>query len=322
MFCKNLDVLFIVRGRPGLGHVTPSIAVAEQLKNVNYAFVSYDLGSSLIRKKNMKLFDVRGPPLGQRICPFFEFLECKETLWPIVKETSPKLVVVDGEYYFPLICKQNNIKSIIIASQHYVEGKLGKYKRYSDIIQILFNPAEKIFCHGVLEPDNAIVDSEFVGPVVCNYKQQKIENIITVTSGGGNLEHFKPNNNSVFELIKNIKNFNMKFEVFGGPSGNFAENLLENFSKSRAVIARSGLSTVEELTYMGKPSIFLAPANDDEKIANAQLAEKAGVGIKMIEEDVTEENLVDNINKVLKMKPKPLKSNGANKIAKYIEEML
>ncbi|MBU5557881.1 MAG: hypothetical protein QW751_02350 [Candidatus Aenigmatarchaeota archaeon] len=83
--------MFVVRGRPGLGHVTPSIAVAEQLnRNINCAFVSYDVGSKLLRKKGMKLFDVRGPALGQRICPFFEFLECKEILWPIVKAISPK----------------------------------------------------------------------------------------------------------------------------------------------------------------------------------------------------------------------------------------
>jgi UDP-N-acetylglucosamine--N-acetylmuramyl-(pentapeptide) pyrophosphoryl-undecaprenol N-acetylglucosamine transferase len=70
--------------------------------------------------------------------------------------------------------------------------------------------------------------------------------------------------------------------------------------KSQIVIARSGASTLAELTAMGRPAILvpLAIAADNHQAANASLVEKAGAGWVLLEHEFTVEALRWRLDKL------------------------
>ncbi|MFQ6009798.1 MAG: glycosyltransferase [Candidatus Aenigmatarchaeota archaeon] len=321
MSYKNVDMVFVCRGRPGLGHITPSVAIAQHLSStIDYCFITYDTGPVILKERGMPFIRIEGPPLGQRLSPFFDFMECKKNIWPFIKKLNPTVVVTDGEYYLPHICRENKVKNTIITTRHYLEGNIGQYKKYFDVIKILFRAADRIFYHGLKESDETRISAEFAGQFVGKFQKVKEEDVITVSTGGGNLDHMKKNDDAVFEKILEIKGF--KFNLFTGATGRFSRNIIEEFCRGRAVIARAGLVTLEELLYLGKPSVLLVPKDDEEKFSNACLAEKIGLGIKIMEDEYEEGNFKDILKKVMEKRPIASKSNGAAHVAKILEDII
>ena len=86
----------------------------------------------------------------------------------------------------------------------------------------------------------------------------------------------------------------------------FFNNLPDIMFKSQFVISRSGASTLSEITALGKPSILIpykfAKNNHQEK--NAKWLIDKGAGAMLLEDELTVENLKNEIIKFIKNKKK------------------
>jgi len=77
----------------------------------------------------------------------------------------------------------------------------------------------------------------------------------------------------------------------------FFADLPERMAASHLIVARSGASTVAELSAIGRPSILvpLPHALDQDQFANAGVLEKAGGAIRLIQSEFTPRRLADEL---------------------------
>ena len=85
----------------------------------------------------------------------------------------------------------------------------------------------------------------------------------------------------------------------------FFHDIPSRFSEAQLVIARSGASTVADLSVIGRPSILvpLAAAIRDEQTANARGLTQAGAAVLMPESLFTPEALAEQIENILTNEP-------------------
>ena len=80
----------------------------------------------------------------------------------------------------------------------------------------------------------------------------------------------------------------------------FFTDLPARMAASHLVIARSGASTVAELAAIGRPSILvpLPHAIDQDQMANAEVLQKAGGALRIVQDDFTPERLAAEVTKL------------------------
>ncbi|MGX6959846.1 MAG: undecaprenyldiphospho-muramoylpentapeptide beta-N-acetylglucosaminyltransferase [Rickettsia endosymbiont of Pentastiridius leporinus] len=93
----------------------------------------------------------------------------------------------------------------------------------------------------------------------------------------------------------------------------FFEDMPARYQNADLVISRAGASTIEELTYIGMPSIFipLPSAADNHQYYNAKLIEEAGAGWCLEQNSISTEKLADKILELIN-NPKLLKQTTKN----------
>ncbi|MCC8369452.1 MAG: undecaprenyldiphospho-muramoylpentapeptide beta-N-acetylglucosaminyltransferase [Rickettsia endosymbiont of Oxypoda opaca] len=100
------------------------------------------------------------------------------------------------------------------------------------------------------------------------------------------------------EKIKKIySKLNISYEL-----AEFFDDIAYRYQNTDLVISRAGASTIEELTYIGLPAIFipLPTATENHQFHNAKLLEDAGAGWCMEQSDISEEKLADKILLLIK----------------------
>lgn len=100
------------------------------------------------------------------------------------------------------------------------------------------------------------------------------------------------------EKIKKIySKLNISYEL-----AEFFDDIAHRYQNTDLVISRAGASTIEELTYIGLPAIFipLPTATENHQFHNAKLLEDAGAGWCMEQSDISEEKLADKILLLIK----------------------
>ena len=77
----------------------------------------------------------------------------------------------------------------------------------------------------------------------------------------------------------------------------FFSDLPARIAASHLIIARSGASTVAELSAIGRPAILvpLPHALDQDQFANAGVLEKAGGAVRLVQDQFTPRRLADEI---------------------------
>jgi hypothetical protein len=98
--------MFLLRGRPGLGHVTPGLALAEYLQRTTrheIVICTYDNGVKLLKRSGFKVVDLDltgnyAVWSGMNVIDHFAL-----KLTPVLKQFSPQLVIGGGEYLLPLM---------------------------------------------------------------------------------------------------------------------------------------------------------------------------------------------------------------------------
>ncbi|MGH2638378.1 MAG: hypothetical protein ACRDF4_03745, partial [Rhabdochlamydiaceae bacterium] len=93
-------VVFLLRGMWGLGHVTPSAAIAKELAahGVSTYFLTYAHGVKFLRANGFRnVYDIGEPNHPSGIVQWKEMFEVNREILPLIKQIKPKVVVVDGE---------------------------------------------------------------------------------------------------------------------------------------------------------------------------------------------------------------------------------
>ncbi|WP_395477286.1 undecaprenyldiphospho-muramoylpentapeptide beta-N-acetylglucosaminyltransferase [Rickettsia endosymbiont of Pantilius tunicatus] len=129
--------------------------------------------------------------------------------------------------------------------------------------------------------------------------------------------------------IKNIySNLNITYEL-----AEFFDNMANQYKNADLVISRAGASTIEELTYIGLPAIFipLPSAADNHQYHNAKLLEDEKCGWCMKQDDISSEKLAEKIFelisnlRILENTSKNLlkrKKEGHKLLSNLIEELI
>jgi UDP-N-acetylglucosamine--N-acetylmuramyl-(pentapeptide) pyrophosphoryl-undecaprenol N-acetylglucosamine transferase len=93
------------------------------------------------------------------------------------------------------------------------------------------------------------------------------------------------------------------YEAAGIPAevGPFFDDIPRRFSEAQLVIARSGASTVADLTVIGRPAVLVpyAAAIRGEQAANARGLVEAGAAVLMPESQFTPETLAEQVETIL-----------------------
>ncbi|HJD62809.1 MAG TPA: undecaprenyldiphospho-muramoylpentapeptide beta-N-acetylglucosaminyltransferase [Rickettsia endosymbiont of Degeeriella rufa] len=109
--------------------------------------------------------------------------------------------------------------------------------------------------------------------------------------------------------IKNIySNLNITYEL-----AEFFDNMANQYKNADLVISRAGASTIEELTYIGMPAIFipLPSAVDNHQYHNAKLLEDEKCGWCMKQDDISSEKLAEKMFELIS-NPKILENTSKN----------
>src|SRR5713226_10654529 len=119
-----MNVLFICRGRPGLGHLMPAIAVDKAFRTIDPEYkshlASYGIGA------NLTVPD--GPPMSRIEYPYagigYSGLPVIRGLWPqvgtLVQRIAPSVLVGSGEFLLPLFGHVENITTVMLANLRYL----------------------------------------------------------------------------------------------------------------------------------------------------------------------------------------------------------
>ncbi|MGI8525640.1 MAG: undecaprenyldiphospho-muramoylpentapeptide beta-N-acetylglucosaminyltransferase [Pseudolabrys sp.] len=102
------------------------------------------------------------------------------------------------------------------------------------------------------------------------------------------------------EGLPRVQDFYARLGVNAEAAGFFGD-LPDRIAHSHLVIARSGASTVAELSAIGRPAIVvpLPHALDQDQLANARVLERAGGAIMIKQADFTPERLVSELTALL-----------------------
>ncbi len=320
---KERRVAFILRGLPGLGHVSPAFAIAEELaeRHIEPHFITYSNGVAFLEKNNQKHIQRISTPHHQDgIVPWKEMFEVTTEILPLIKKIMPETVVVDGEFDAFFLLKRLGIKVVMLTTKPYVDHNFSKYTRYSDYAESAMQNADLIIVHGLDRPKAKHDNMIFVGPLVRKIpgRQNRKENVVPICTG---FEVNKRLTSFAKLLCKILKREHLVPRLIGGniAGAEFASEPLEYFLNAPFIVTHGGAATIEEAAVLGKPLMLLCD-DDLEKRLNALSAKRNGFGSIIDIRAKPDENVIRMMIKHLAAQsrlPKPV-ANGTPKAVEAI----
>ena len=330
---KKNSKIAIVAGGTG-GHIFPAISLLEQLiiEKKEIIFFSdtrvrniINKNKSLFRKKNVTFYSLR---ISKNFKDFFSFFKNFFKIFIFIKKNDPKIIVGFGGYTsipFLLISKIL-FKPIILHEQNIIIGLTNK----------IFSPFSKKIILGWGDKKKNKINKKFFyirNPVrkkILNLRKKvkfttRKKRIIILIVGGSQgatiLDNIIPKSLHLLpnQIKKNIEVYHQcSKNNFDSVKKNylknkikctckiFFNNLPDIMFKSQFIISRSGASTLSEISALGKPSILIpykfAKNNHQEK--NAKWLIDKGGGTMLLEDELTVENLKNEIINFIKNKKK------------------
>lgn len=323
--------IIVTAGGTG-GHTFPAEATATALINKGYSVTLVTDRRYLKYRKPPKGIDLKiidsATPSGdifKKIKATFAISKGLLQSLSLIKKIKPAGVIGFGGYpSFPMITAavQKNIP-LIIQEQNSFLGKVNKFgAKNAKVIATAYDSVEGI-------PDG-IKSIKTGNPIRKEFtslrekreyslpnKEEKLNMLITGGSQGAsifskiipaaiiNLQEKYPNIHIIqqcreedCEYVRSqYDKYNISSEV-----SNFIENMPEAMNKAHIIIARSGASTISEITMLGIPAIFvpLPYAADDHQTKNAQALVEKNAAIILKQSDFTSETIYTTIQSLLK----------------------
>lgn len=334
----------IFTGGGSSGHVTPNIALFPKLKElgyeIHYVGTKDGIERELIEKEGIPYHPIKAGKLRRyidlkNISDSFRVLQGFIDANRVIRRLKPDIIFSKGGFVSsPVIWAAyfNRIPSIIHESD-YTPGLANKLSMpFTNKICYTFPetkkylPSNKGIITGIPVREKLLLGDTITGKKLCDFIDTKP--IILVIGGSLGSQAINKSIRSILkELLKdyqiahicgkggidkslnNIKGYK-QFEYVN-------EELPHLFEMADLVISRAGATTLFELLALNKPNLLIPlskQASRGDQILNANSFKKQGFSNVLIEEDLSNETLLDYINKTYNDR---LKLQKAMKLSEY-----
>lgn len=159
----DVDALFVLRGRPGLGHVSPGLAVARDLvaRGAKVGIVSYGPGHTYLQE----IDDF--PFVLEKVEVSTEFREWGgltlydggvSALGPILERLEPRLIVLGGEYMIPpAVAAAGTHVSLLLNPEILLKGD--RNLRAARLFSYVFRACDSFVGLGPFPPGDRLIEA-------------------------------------------------------------------------------------------------------------------------------------------------------------------
>lgn len=345
---KNKPINVLVTGGGTGGHITPLIAVVEELKkndcDILFVGSGNELEKKVAKKYNLKYKQIFSGKFRRYfswenlIDPFKILIAIVQAKW-LLLFNRPDVIFSKGGYVgfpvvlagwilrIPIVIHESDVMmglanrwSVKFAKKVCVGFPLENYKEIPlDKIVYTGNPIRKEFNLPIAYRQSHIVNNKNDKPYAISHKP-----VILVTGGSQGSRFI---NQTIAAMLFDItrkyhiihiagkndhewlkKNSWPDYELY-----DFTDKMPEFIEKADLIISRSGANTSAEISALSKPSILipLPSSANDHQIANAKVFEKNNAAVVLSEEGLTADSLKDIIDRLMEDK-KMLREIGKN----------
>lgn len=323
----------LVSGGGTGGHIYPALALINEIKrndpNAEFLYVGTDNGleSKIVPKAGVAFRSIKISGFKRKISldnakTIMRFFKGVSDSRKFIKEFKPDVVIGTGGYVCgPVVYAASKLKvPAIIHEQNSLPGVTNKFlARYVDKVAICFEearsyfPAEKTVLTGNPRASEVATDD------VRHYKDPALKpDKKTVLIMGGS-RGAKPINDAVIGMLDEMKNKNYQVIYVTGevhydhvmdqvknlPKNvvikPFIHNMPEVLKGIDLIVARSGATTLAEITALGLPSILIpspyVTANHQEK--NARALSDHDAAALILEKDLSSAALIKEMDAIL-----------------------
>lgn len=341
-------VVFLATGGTG-GHIMPAITIAKKLKKegirpIIIADEKYRKFKNLAEDIEFQIIQassIKKNPKAFFVSLFTIFRGFLRSLFLIAKY-KPALVLGFGGYAsFPILraAKFKNIK-IALHEQNSYMGKVNKVlsknatfiaTSYPETYGVKYEAMQNVEFTGnpIREEIKDLCDDKFAVP---NFDKGDKLNILIVGGSGGARFMSKNISEALLELPRLYKDkifitqqcreedIDMVSKKYNGSKienecKTFFIDMKDKIKRAHLVIARSGASTISEMTIAGKPMILIPYpySANNHQLKNAQYVEKRKGGVIIEERDFHEKEFLDLVKEFI---DKPNKLSRMSKLSR------
>ena len=328
----------IVAAAGTAGHINPGLAIANKIKqeepNSEIIFIGTTRGleNDLVPRAGYELKTIEAYGLSKQIS-IANFKKMWATLMAtgkarkIIKEFKPDIIVGAGGW----AANKEKIPVILHESNAFPGKAVKMLAPKAETVLISFEEARI----RIPNAKNIVCTGTPVKIVKKEYSKEEKTNILTSIGVNGNKpivlvfggsQGAQKINEAIIGILENKMNKDYQIIWATGPkqfdiikeelaSKNIDINNIENakilpyiynmeeiMNVSNIIVARSGAMTITEISNLGKPSILIPLPNvsQDHQLYNAKVLENAGAAKIILNNELTKDNLEDEIEKIIK----------------------
>lgn len=310
------------------GHITPALAIAEELHRRNidveilYVGKKGGLEEQLVQEEGVPFrgIDVAGLPRKainrQTVMSGLALMKGLAQCRGIIKKFRPDVVVGTGGYVCaPILLSAQRAKiPTLIQEQNAYPGKTNRFLgKRADAIALNFEQARGYFPENarILLTGNPIGRRFLENPWI--HEGHEGRRVLSFGGSGGQ----ESTNDAVLEMLKSPLDFHLThitgkphYEAFMEALGEVPENveilpysldIPRIMGQSDLVIASSSAMTLAEISALKRPSILIPKAYTagDHQTRNAYAVKEKGAAVVIEEKDLTSEVLRAEITRIL-----------------------
>ncbi len=318
----------VLTGGGTAGHVTPNIALLPRLKELGYE-ISY-IGSyngiekQLIEEQGIPYYGISSGKLRRYFDlknfsdPFRVLKGCNEA-WRLLRKIRPDVVFSKGGFVsVPIVLSAGRLKIPVaihesdmtpgLANKLCIPSATKECCNFTETVSKL--PADKAVLTGTPIRSELLKGDPEAGRAFCGFSSDKPVLMVI----GGSLGAVAVNNNIRKVLPELLKSFQVVHlcgkgktdESLNGTAGYVQFEYIEKelpdlFALSDIVVSRAGANAICEIAALHKPNLLIplsAAASRGDQILNARSFEKQGFSMVLEEEQITEQVLLDTIQKL------------------------
>ncbi len=339
----------VLTGGGTAGHVTPNIALLNDLKKENYNI--YYIGrkennaieKELIEKENIPYYGISSGKLRryfslENVKDVFKISKGVSDAYKILRKIKPNVVFSKGGFVtVPVIvaCKALNIP-VVIHESDYSVGLANK----------ICMPLSKSICTSFSETNKGIVTGPpvryeiFTGSItkgnnICNFKENKPTILVMGGSSGAKfINNLVRKNIDILTKKYNIIHLCGKGSLCNIKKDGYFEleyatiELKDLLKITDTVITRAGSNSIFEFLALKIPMVLIPLSKNvsrGDQILNAKSFENKGYGKMLEEENITNDLFLNVLDEIVNNKKKYIfnmeKDNFTNGVPKIIEEI-
>lgn len=339
----------VLTGGGTAGHVTPNIALADRLKQENYDI--HYIGSytgiekELIEKKEIPYYGISSGKLRRyfdikNFSDPFKVLKGYSEAKKLLKRLEPDAIFSKGGFVaVPVVMAAKKRKiPVIIHESDMTPGLANKLciasakKVCCNFVETLeYLPSDKAVLTGTPLRRELFTGNKIKGLDLCDFTANKpvllviggstgaaaineaIRNLLPTLLKTYQVAHIcgKGKTDEVHQNVKGYKQF-----AYVGA------DLKDLFAASDLVVSRAGANAVCELLALRKPNILIplsAAASRGDQILNAESYERQGYSYLLMEENLTNETLLQAVNAVYKGKDQYIAKMNESKLKDAVD---